>query len=272
MNTQSNLVDHFLRRLSTQDNACLPVLQSSCLAQGSRACIPSTSVRAPNQNTEQQSAHKRASHTIYSYHSEELALLETYRVTRGKHHSSISAPCLILLSSSSEATTSLDKSVLPQPNQPQESKLAESNLPMISFSVVQQPPAEIRTNERLPEIIVRLSGPEIAEHLGDEILGDPVNTWAHASLVSADGIVIMAQIEPGILTGMTVARPERRQPIGEDGLSVMVFDNLVIHQPGYYRIHVALIGTSRGTTPHSLLTTTTNVVHVHAFAPLRSGV
>lgn len=157
-------------------------------------------------------------------------------------------------------------------------KLAVAHTHTISFSVDEQPPSEVRTNDPLPSIIVSLKGLNIQIE-GEESELDTGSIWAQASLVSADGRAAVAQVVPNILTGGTVAALFQNPSYAGDGdhWSVL-FDNLVIRQPGYFRIYVALMDTTqreaRGNgeptidAPRKLLSAATGLIHVHAFAPI----
>lgn len=158
---------------------------------------------------------------------------------------------------------------------------SNSHYPVLSFSVDRQPPAEIRTNRPLPPITVSLKRFVIKP--GDGMTLDVNNLWGQASLVSADGRIAMAQFRVDILNGGSLVAPLLRGPLrqGEDNLWFLGFRGLVICEPGFFKIRIALIGTSENDgqshgsvvvdAPTEQLSVDTKLIRVHAFAAAWRG-
>ena len=156
-----------------------------------------------------------------------------------------------------------------------------SHHPVLSFSVDRQPPAEVRTNRPLPPIMVSLK--RLVIESGDGMKLDVDNLWGQASLVSADGRIAMAQFRVDILTGGSLVAPLLRSPLrqGEDNLWFLRFRGLVISEPGFFKIRIALIGTSENdgqnqgsvvvNAPTEQLSVDTRLIRVHAFAAVWRG-
>ena len=156
-----------------------------------------------------------------------------------------------------------------------------SHYPVVSFTVDRQPPPEIRTNQPLPPITVSLKSLNVES--GDGMTLDVNNLWGQASLVSADGRIAMAQFRADILTGGSLVAPLLRSPLrqGEDSLWFLRFRGLVICEPGFFKIRIALIGTSENDgqshgspavdAPTEQLSTDTRLIRVHAFAAIWRG-
>ena len=153
---------------------------------------------------------------------------------------------------------------------------SNSHYPILSFSVDRQPPAEIRTNQPLPPITVSLK--RLVIESGDGVTLDVNNLWGQASLVSADGRIAMAQFRVDILTGGSLVAALLRSPLrqGENNLWFLRFTGLVICEPGFFKIRIALIGTSENDgqshgsvvvdAPTEQLSVDTRLIRVHAFA------
>lgn len=152
--------------------------------------------------------------------------------------------------------------------------------PVVSFSVDRQPPAEIRTNRPLPPITISLKILDV--ELGDGLTLDVNNLWGQASLVSADGRIAMAQFRVDILTGGSLVAPLKRSTLsqGEDNRWSLQFRGLVICEPGYFKIRIALIGTSENDgqshgslvdAPTEQLSINTRLIRVHAFTAMWRG-
>ena len=157
---------------------------------------------------------------------------------------------------------------------------SSSHYPVVSFSVDRQPPAEIQTNRPLPPIMISLRILDI--ELGDGMTLDVNNLWGQASLVSADGRIVMAQFRVDILTGGSLVAPLKRSPLrqGEDNRWFLKFRGLVICEPGYFKIRIALIGTSENdgqshgslvSAPTEQLSINTRLFKVHAFTAMWRG-
>ena len=158
---------------------------------------------------------------------------------------------------------------------------SNSHYPVLSFSVDKQPPAEIRTNRPLPPITVSLK--RLVIESDDESTLDVNNLWGQASLVSADGRIAMAQFRVDILTGGSLVAPLLRSHLrqGKDNLWVLRFRGLVICEPGFFKIRIALIGTSENDgqshgsvvvdAPIEQLSVDTRLIRVHAFAAAWRG-
>lgn len=150
----------------------------------------------------------------------------------------------------------------------QESTLATLPARILSFGVDRDLPSEIRTNDPLPPVVATLKGLDSGN---GEIPLDSGSLWGQASLVSADGRLAMARIVPDILSGSVVAPLLRNN---SDWF--LVFDSLVIRQPGCFKIYIALMQTSQREgggdgdpnieAPQELLSAVTSVIYVHAFA------
>ena len=149
--------------------------------------------------------------------------------------------------------------------------------PVVSFSIDRQPAAEIQTNRPLPPITISLRILDI--ELGDGMTLDVDNLWGQASLVSADGRIAMAQFRVDILTGGSLVAPLKKSPLrqGDDNCWFLKFRGLVICEPGYFRIRIALIGTSENDdqshgslvgAPTEQLSINTSLFRVHAFTAL----
>lgn len=168
--------------------------------------------------------------------------------------------------------------IVTRPGSGPNNKLADPLPPMVSLTVTQQPPSEIRTSEEVPTITASLNGLII----GDEESWGGDSMWGLAALVSADERSAMAEVAPDILTGRTVS-PVLHRRERPDVLEhwVLIFDDLVIHQPGYFKIRITLMemlqredSTSDDPTfepPREVLNTATNLIYVHAFAPQASS-
>lgn len=145
----------------------------------------------------------------------------------------------------------------------------------ISISIDRQPPLEIRSDDSLPPIIVRVRSSRKQQD-NEDVLGGNSSIFAQASLMSADGQTAMAVVVPDILSGSNMVTPLSREPPGnedEENWSLN-FTGLRIHRSGYYKIHIALIGSERGGSsnlivgpPRELMGVDTQVIRVHAFAP-----
>lgn len=156
----------------------------------------------------------------------------------------------------------------------QEKKVAAPTSLLLSFNVDGRLPSEVQPNNPLPSILATLRGLELED---GEIALNSGSVWGQASLMSADGRVAMAQIAPDILGGGTVT-PLRRM----NDCWTLKFDNLVIRQPGYYKININLIQTSQTQggsdddpiieAPQELLSSVTSLIHVHSFAPIRGRI
>ena len=157
---------------------------------------------------------------------------------------------------------------------------SNSRYPIVSFSVDRQPPAEIRTNRPLPPITISLKILDV--ELGDDMTLDVNNLWGQASLVSADGRIAMAQFRVDILTGGSLVAPLKRSSLrqGEENRWFLNFRGLVICEPGYFKIRIALIGTSQSdgqshdslvAAPTEQLSINTRLFRVHAFTTTWRG-
>ena len=157
---------------------------------------------------------------------------------------------------------------------------SNSHYPVVSFSVDRQPPAEIRTNRPLPPITISLRILDV--ELGDSMTLDVNNLWGQASLVSADGQIAMAQFRVDILTGASLVAPLKRSSLrqGEDNRWFLKFRGLVICEPGYFKIRIALIGTSENDgqshgslvdAPTEQLSVNSRLIRVHAFTAMWRG-
>ena len=157
---------------------------------------------------------------------------------------------------------------------------SDSHYPVVSFSVDRQPPAEIQTNRPLPPITISLKILDV--ELGDGMTLDVNNLWGQASLVSADGRIAMAQFRVDILTGGSLVAPLKRSPLrqGEDNRWFLKFRGLVICEPGYFKIRIALIGISENDgqshssivdAPTEQLSINTRLIRVHAFTAMWRG-
>ena len=146
----------------------------------------------------------------------------------------------------------------------------------ISFRVVEQPTSEIPTRTKLPPVVVELKGTGVQSDPHDMLLGYS-SLWGIISLVSADTKAHMAQFHGEILTAESTTSPliSVTGPNG-DLYWYLKFQNLQIHQPGYFKLQINLIGTSHGGrhqetpavgTPSLLMSTHTRLLHAHAFAP-----
>ena len=155
-----------------------------------------------------------------------------------------------------------------------------SHYSVVSFSVDRQPPAEIRTNRPLPPITISLKILDV--ELGDGMTLDVNNLWGQASLVSADGRIAMAQFRVDILTGGSLVAPLKRSSLrqGEENRWFLKFRGLVICEPGYFKIRIALIGTSQSdgqshgslvAAPTEQLSINTRLFRVHAFSAMWRG-
>ena len=112
---------------------------------------------------------------------------------------------------------------------------------------------------------------------------DVNNLWGQASLLSADGRIAMAQFRVDILNGGSLVAPLLRGPLrqGEDNLWFLRFGGLVICEPGFFKIRIALIGTSENDgqshgsvivdAPTEQLSVDTKLIRVHAFAAAWRG-
>ena len=156
--------------------------------------------------------------------------------------------------------------------------LANLQIPTITFSVDRQPPAEVRTGYTLPAIVVNLKRSQ-AQTDDSGMKLDDSSLWGQASLVCAEGRVAMAQSRANILTGGSLVAPLFRSPfhMGDDNRWSLIFTGLVICEPGYFKIHIALIGASQNEgqghgspvvdAPTEQLSVDTSLFRVHAFAP-----
>lgn len=150
----------------------------------------------------------------------------------------------------------------------QEEALATLPARILSFGVDRDLPSEIPTNDLLPPVVATLRGLDSGD--GETHL-DSGSFWGQASLVSADGRLAMARVVPDVLSGSVVAPLLRN-----DSDWFLAFDTLVIRQPGYFKIYIALMQTSQREgggngepiieAPRELLSTVTSLVYVHAFA------
>lgn len=150
--------------------------------------------------------------------------------------------------------------------------------PTIMFSVDRQPPAEVRTGYVLPAILVSFERSRI-DSVDGETTFDDGSLWGQASLVCAGGRVAMAQSRADILTGDSLVASLLRNTsqMSNKECWSLSFTGLVIHEPGYFRIHIALIGTSQNEggghgsfvvdAPTEQLSVDTSLFRVHAFAP-----
>ena len=150
--------------------------------------------------------------------------------------------------------------------------------PIVFFSLDSQPPEEIRTNDPLPPIVVGLRIGRIQR--SDGITVDDNSLWGQASLVSADGRIATAQFRADILSGGSLVAPLLRtfSSVGEHNTWSLTFKDLVIREPGYFKIRIALIGTSQDDSqsqgnpvidaPTEQLSISTSLIRAHAFAPV----
>jgi hypothetical protein len=150
--------------------------------------------------------------------------------------------------------------------------------PTIMFSIDRQPLAEVRTDFVLPAIVVSLERSWI-DSVNGQMTFDDGSLWGQASLVCAGGRVAMAQSRADILTGDSMVAPLLRNTsqMSNKECWSLTFTGLVIHEPGYFRIHIALIGTSQDEggghgsfavdAPTEQLSVDTSLFRVHAFAP-----
>ncbi|KAL8708491.1 MAG: hypothetical protein Q9220_006649 [cf. Caloplaca sp. 1 TL-2023] len=132
------------------------------------------------------------------------------------------------------------------------------------MNVIVQPPLDVRCGDVLsPPISVSLQigdGPTARE--GDS--KDTSRYWAVASLVSTDGLTALAPPSTSLLTG-TVADSvhEARLTHDERAVGYFRYGNLMINQPGDYRLRFSLMqmpttnGTSEG--PHHQSTENRNI-------------
>lgn len=93
----------------------------------------------------------------------------------------------------------------------------------------------------------------------------------------------MAQFRVDILTGGSLVAPLVRSPLrqGENNIWFLRFRGLVIREPGYFKIRIALIGTSENDgqshgsavvdAPTEQLSVDTSLLRVHAFAATWRG-
>ena len=152
------------------------------------------------------------------------------------------------------------------------------DIPIITFGVDKQPPAEVRTSSPLPAIIVSLKRIRVRSD-GSRLALENNNLWGQASLVSADGRVAMAPSRADILTGSSLVAPMVLHPLytGDEDRWTLTFMDLLIMEPGHFKIHIALIGTLQDedqghgspvvNAPAELLSVDTSAFRVHAFAP-----
>ncbi len=185
-----------------------------------------------------------------------------------KHHSSAGALCVeITRSARILCLLPLLPAKNTKPSSCQINTLATPSARILSFRVDSSLPSEIRTNEPLPPVVAVLKGLDS----GGEIPLDSGILWGQASLVSADGRLAMARVVPDILSGSVVA------PLLRDSFNwFLEFDNLVIRQPGSFKIYISLMqtphrddggdGESIIEAPRELLSTVTSLIYVHAFA------
>ncbi|KAL2047388.1 hypothetical protein N7G274_001409 [Stereocaulon virgatum] len=160
----------------------------------------------------------------------------------------------------------------------QRDPMANPETPTIMFSVDKQAPAEVRTGYVLPAIVVSLERSR-SNSVDGELTFDDGSLWGQASLVCAGGRVAMAQSRADILTGDSLVAPLLRDTsqMSNKECWTLIFNGLVIHEPGYFRIHIALIGTSQDeggghgsfavNPPTEQLSVDTSLFRVHGFAP-----
>ncbi|KAL8896338.1 MAG: hypothetical protein Q9207_007757 [Kuettlingeria erythrocarpa] len=149
--------------------------------------------------------------------------------------------------------------------------------------IIREPPVQVRPgNALIPAVRVALRTQETHEDEGARGR-DLSSYWASVSLISADGLVALAPPSTTILSGSlvdSIREPESAE--GERDIGYVLFRNLVINQPGYFRLRISLLrmpsGTSDAeTTGGGLLpsssgvlntgSVTTRIIHVHRDAP-----
>ncbi|KAL8762676.1 MAG: hypothetical protein Q9184_001383 [Pyrenodesmia sp. 2 TL-2023] len=148
--------------------------------------------------------------------------------------------------------------------------------------IIIEPPIEARPgNTLVPPVVVALRAREIEED-GEARAEDLSSYWASVSLVSADGLVALAPPSTTLLSGSLV--DSIREPDSTEGESVVgyvLFQNLIINQPGDFRLRVSLLrmpsdisdadNAAGGLLPSSGVLNTgsvsTHVIHVHSDAP-----
>ena len=147
----------------------------------------------------------------------------------------------------------------------------------ISISIDQQPPREVRPGDRLPPIVTDIR--RLRHQQCDTWIGEEGGLWAQVSLMSADGQMAMALFAPDILAAEDIVTPLYRELSAtwtEEKWS-LVFRDLRIRHPGYFKIHIAVLRSSQSEgreddnpaveAPRELMGVDTQVIRVHAFAP-----
>ncbi|KAI4171928.1 MAG: hypothetical protein LQ346_008681 [Caloplaca aetnensis] len=154
-----------------------------------------------------------------------------------------------------------------------------SALSPYQMHIIREPPIEVRPgNTLIPPVRVALRTQETGARAID------LNSyWASVSLISADGLVALAPPSTTLLSGSLVdSIREPGSAENESGIGYALFQNLVINQPGNFRLRISLLrmpsgisdagNTAGGLLPSSgVLNTgsvTTRVIHVHRDAPM----
>ncbi len=148
---------------------------------------------------------------------------------------------------------------------------------IISISIDQQPPLEIRPGNCLPPIVVNIR--RLRHQRGESWIGEEGSLWAQVSLMSADGRMAMALFAPDILAAEDMITPLFREistTRAEEKWS-LAFRDLRIRHSGNFKIHIAVLRSSQSEErgdedpavepPRELMGVDTQVIRVHAFAP-----
>ena len=143
-----------------------------------------------------------------------------------------------------------------------------------SASFNPQPPKEIRPEQSLPKYVVRmdLTGSNLAGNVSPIGRG-AVN--AISRVVTPDGRDIM-DAASNIPRSETATAPERHARLQDTTTWTFHFKPSSFHVSGFFRIRVSIIHTPMvdhghgeiADSPVRLMTITSRVIHVHAFAPL----
>lgn len=153
--------------------------------------------------------------------------------------------------------------------------------------IIIEPPIEARPgNTLIPPVTVALQARETDEN-GEARAKDLSSYWTSASLISADGLVALAPPSTTLLSGSlvnSIQEPDCAE--GESVVGYVLFQNLIINQPGDFRLRISLLripsditdveNATGGFLPSSgvfnAASVTTRVIHVQRDAPAtRSG-
>ncbi|KAL8928782.1 MAG: hypothetical protein Q9208_001560 [Pyrenodesmia sp. 3 TL-2023] len=108
--------------------------------------------------------------------------------------------------------------------------------------IIIEPPIEARPGDTLiPPVTVTLQTRETDED-GEARAKDLNSYWTSVSLISADGLVALAPPSTTLLSGSlvkSIQEPDSAE--GESVVGYVLFQNLIINQPGDFRLRISLL-------------------------------